>query len=236
MQFLIRKLTGNSYALPLLVLAVCIWRIFVPQLPANNGLGWDGYRYYMLAVDGLQSDVLDSYLAFRIFPSLLCHIFFKVFSISFSPAHVILFFKIMSAFLIGCSAWMVKKIFEQYKLDAVSQLTGFALIFLNYGVMYFTYYYPVMTDIPAFFLSIALFYFFVRGELMNIFLTGLIGAFTWPVLFVMAIALLLFPKSENEFIPLKKGGWIAMGVLSFAYAMFMSWYLLFKQAEKADIS
>src|SRR5438270_513521 len=112
----VRKLVGNSYVIPLLILCICIWRIFVPQLPANNGLGWDGYRYYLLTVDGLKSNVLDSYLVLRIFPSLLLHSLFAVFHIAFTPETVILAFKIMSSVLIAISAWIVKRIFDQYKL------------------------------------------------------------------------------------------------------------------------
>ncbi len=235
MQVFIKKLTDNRYLLPLLVVTICVWRIFVPQLPANEGLGWDGYRYYQLTVDGLQSKVLDSYLILRIFPCLLIHIILKWLSISFIPAHVILAFKIMNTIMIGLSAVMVKQIFEQYKLNPVSQLIGFTLVFLNYGVFNFTYYYPVMTDTPAFFLSIALFYFFVRGELTNVFLIGLIGAFTWPVIFAMAFALILFPEKEIAFVPLKKVWQYTISTLCLLYLLAMAYFLLFITKEKADL-
>ncbi len=234
MQVFIRKLTGNPYILPLLVVAICIWRIFMPQLPANAGLGWDGYNYYSLTVNGFESEVLNSYLVLRILPCLLIHILFKLLSISFEPANVILAFKIMNTVLIGLSALMVKRIFDQYKLSPASQLTGFVLVFLNYGVIVFTYYYPVMTDTPAFFLSVALFYFFVRGELSNVFLTGLIGAFTWPLLLAMAFALILFAKTENKVHPLPKGGLFALGMLCAGYAIAVSWYFVIYKEGKAE--
>jgi hypothetical protein len=236
MQLFMRRLTDNSFVLPFIILLICIWRIFVPQLPANDGLGWDGYKYYAMALDGLHSNVLDSYLVLRIFPSLFIHAVLKTASVAIAPASVILSFKIMNTVLITLSAWMVKKIFDFYSLSPIAQLTGFIIVFMNYGVLNFTFYYPVMTDTPAFFLSVALFYFFVKGEMMNIFLIGLIGAFTWPVLFAMAIALILFPHAENEFIPLQKSGRYALGILCFAYAMLMGWYLVFKQGEKADLA
>lgn len=234
MQFLVRKLTDNSFVLPGLVVLICIWRIFVPQLSANAGLGWDGYKYYLMTVDGLQSSILDSYYILRIFPCLLIHVLFKLFHLSFTPEHVILAFKIMATVLLGGSAWLVKKIFEHYHLSGVAQLTGFVLVFLNYAVLNFTYYYPVMTDASTFFLSVALFYFFIKGELLNIMLVGLIGAFTWPIILPMAAALLMFPKVKNDFVPVPAIATIALGILCAVTALALGWYFVLLKGEKAD--
>jgi len=184
------RIKQSDYFFPIIICGICVWRIFTPQLPANEGLGWDGFGYYQMAVDGFHSPTLNTLMAFRLFPSLLIHAILGMAGIAFTPAHVILAFKIMNTMLIGLSAMMVRGIFNNYKMDFISQLTGFALIFLNYGVLNFTYYYPVMTDTPAFALSVAIFYFFLLGESLNIFLAGLIGAFTWPILFPMAAALI----------------------------------------------
>lgn len=234
MQTFIRRLTGNPYLLPLLVVCIGIWRLFMPQLPANGGLGWDGAKYYDLTVNGFNSQVLDSYLVLRIFPCLFIHILFKVFSISFAPQNVILGFKIMNTVLIGLGAFMVKGIFDRYKLNPISQLTGFVLVFFNYGVLNFTYYYPVMTDTPAFVLGIALFYFFVRGEFTNVLLTGLIGAFTWPLLLPMAFTLVLLSKTPQDFQPLPRGGLYTLGLLCVAYAVGTGYYFIIQNGARAD--
>jgi hypothetical protein len=231
-----RRITQSDYFYPFIIFAICVWRIFVPQLPSNDGLGWDGYRYYSITLDGLNSNVLDSYLVFRIFPCLLIHSILKILSISIDPPHVILAFKVMNSILIGLSALMVKRIFSHYKLTPLSQLIGFILVFMNYGLLNFTFYYPVMTDTPTYFLSIALFYFFVRGELLNVFLVGLIGAFTWPVLFAMALALLLFPNKKVEFVPVNKWLQYTLCILSLAYSMIMSWYIVYARGEKIDMA
>lgn len=234
MQSFLRKLTGNPYVLPLLVVSICIWRIFLAQLPANQGLGWDGCKYYDLTVDGWESARLDSYLVLRIFPCIFIHILFKWLSISFAPANVILAFKIMNTVLLGLGALMVKNIFDRYKLNPVAQLTGFVIVFLNYGVLNFTYYYPVMTDTPAFVLGIALFYFFVRGEYTNVLLAGLIGAFTWPLLLPMAVALVLLSKQDGEYEPLPRPLLYLAGALCTLYAVGVSYYFLMVEQAKAD--
>ena len=231
-----RRIIQSDYFYPLIIFSICVWRMFVPQLPANDGLGWDGYRYYSITLDGIHSNVLDSYLVFRIFPCVLIHSILKILSISIDPPHVILAFKIMNSVMIGLSAVMVKRIFSYYKLSDISQLIGFILVFMNYGVLNFTFYYPVMTDTPTYCLSIALFYFYVRGELLNVFLIGLIGAFTWPVLFAMALALLLFPNKKVEFMPINKWFQYTLCVLSFGYAILMSWYIIYVRKDNLEMA
>jgi|GEM_PF-2066299 len=230
------RIRQNEYFYPIIILCICVWRIFVPQLPANEGLGWDGYRYYSVALDGLHSGSLDTYLVFRIFPSMLIHAILGILSISIDPAHVILSFKIMHTILITLSALMVKRIFNNYKLSDTAQLLGFIIVFMNYGLLNFTFYYPVMTDTPTYFLSIALFYFFVRGELLNVFLVGLIGAFTWPVLFAMSLALMIFPNKKVPYTPISKWMQLGLSSLCFAYVIAFGYYIIFERNEYADLA
>jgi hypothetical protein len=231
-----RRITQSYYFYPIVIFAICIWRIFLAQVPANHGLGWDGYRYYSIAVDGLHSNELESYLVLRIFPCLFIQAVLKLLSLPLDPPHVIMSFKIMNAILIGLSALMVKGIFSQYKLSPLSEFIGFVIVFMNYGLLNFTFYYPVMTDTPTYFLSISLFYFFVRGELLNILLVGLIGAFTWPVLFAMALALILFPNRKVEFAPISKWLQYGMSAACVVYAMWIGWLLVYKNGETTDLA
>src|SRR4051812_45178427 len=89
MQAPMRRIVENTYTLPLIVVLICIWRFFMPQLPAFNGLGWDGSRYYSLTVGAFQSHHLDSYLVLRLFSCLFIHTIFTVLGIAFTPASVI---------------------------------------------------------------------------------------------------------------------------------------------------
>jgi hypothetical protein len=235
MQFLAKKNPVINYILPAVVVLLAIWRIFVRQLPAQSGLGFDGYDYYLLALQGLHSGALNTYMALRCYPSFLIRTVFGIFRIDFSPANVILGFKLMNLILIGISALMVKRIFDRFKLDFISQLTGFTLIYMSYGVLNFTFYYPVMTDTPAFFLSTAMFYFFIEGQLLNVLLTGLIGAFTWPILLPMALSLALFPNTRVEYKPLNKKWLYGIAAVSALYAVIAGYYFLFVQGEKPDM-
>jgi hypothetical protein len=230
-----RRILQSDYFYPIIILLICLWRIFTPQLPSNEGLGWDGYRYYSVALDALKSRELDTYLVFRIFPSLFVHAILSLARIEIDPAHVILGFKLMNLVLLTLSALMVRRIFSLYRLSSAAQLIGFIIIYMNYGVLNFTFYYPVMTDTPTFFLSVALFYFFTTGQLMNVLLIGLIGAFTWPVLFPMALALLLFPNKPVAFMPVSNRLLYTMCSLSLAYGLCMAFYLIFIRHETADM-
>src|SRR4051812_43578655 len=96
-----QRIRQSDYFYPLIIFSICLWRIFTPQLGVNEGLGWDGFRYYSIAKDGLSSDTLDSYIVLRIFPSLFIHTILKITGIIIDPANVILGFKIMNSILIG---------------------------------------------------------------------------------------------------------------------------------------
>lgn len=236
MQQLTAKIRNSDYLFPLVFMAIGAWRITVPQLPANQGLGWDGYSYYQVAVDGFFTHSLNTLLAFRLFPSLFIHAVLSIAHIALTPPNIILAFKIMNTLLIGISALLVKRIFNLYKLDFTSQLLGFTLVFLNYGVLNFTYYYPVMTDTPAFTLSIAMLYFFLYGQMLNVLLCALIGAFTWPIIFPMGVALILFPQSKNKFVPLNKNLGYGISAICVAYALIAGWFYIVYKGETPDMA
>ncbi|MDW8273831.1 MAG: hypothetical protein RMJ53_06355 [Chitinophagales bacterium] len=228
-----KHIVAQEWFMPSIVAALGIWRIFVPQLEANEGLGWDGLKYYDIAVNGLQSKVLDNYLVLRMLPSLYVHTIFLVFGIAFTPPNVILAFKLMHTVLLTVAAWMVKRIFDKYNLNALEQITGFCLVFLNYGALNFTYYYPVMTDTPAFVLSIALIYFYIYNDVPGMALTGLLGAFTWPLLFPMSVAL-LFSSSSHKTEQIHPAIFWGGRLISFFYAVAVCWYFVVYLAKETD--
>jgi hypothetical protein len=107
---------------------------------------------------------------------------------------------------------------------------------MSYGVLNFTFYYPVMTDTPAFFMSTAMFYFFIEGQLLNVLIIALMGAFTWPILLPMGLALVLFPSFEVPYKPLNKYVLYGIASASALYAIIAGYYFLFVQDEKADMA
>ncbi len=97
------------------------------------------------------------------------------------------------------SARMAGSLFAQFSLPLQHQLLGYLLLFFNFFALRFSFYYPVLTDVPGFTLGIALLYFYLKDEKVNILLTGLLAAFTWPPVALMAIPMLLFAYKPLTF-------------------------------------
>jgi len=71
---------------------------------------------------------------------------------------------------------------------------GFAAIYVNFAVLKMTFFSPVLTDTTALVAGMFLFYGYLAGHAWLVWLVGLAGAFTWPLLLPMALVLLAFPR------------------------------------------
>lgn len=189
-----------TWLIVLLIATFGISQLFWGQrLEANNGLGWDGYTYAKICEGGIHSPAINHYLFFRIAPSLLLHSIYQIAGISFSPENIRLGFMWLNILCLMLSARMAGGLFSQFSLSLPHQLLGYLLLFLNFFALRFSFYYPVLTDVPGFTLGIALLYFYLKDEKMNIWLTGLLAAFTWPPVALTAIPMLLFAYKPLPF-------------------------------------
>ena len=208
--------------------------LFAEKLPANEGLGWDGSRYAAIAHDLLKSQVLDSYLVMRIFPCSLIHVLFKVFSIAFDSKNIILGFEIMNLICLATGIYYVKKIFSVAEIKPMNQFLGFTLLLINFAVLKFNFFYPVMTDAPAFCAAVMLLYFYLSNQTLNLMLISLIGAFTWPVIFYQGLILFVLPKKHSNFSPIPSTWRILISVSSALFAAAIIY--LFILSKHADTS
>lgn len=208
--------------------------LFAEKLQANNGLGWDGLRYADLAKNLLDSKELDSYLIMRIIPSAWVHIVFKILSIDFTTSNIICGFEALNLISIIVGTHFTKRIMEHFDIQPMLQLVGLMLLLVNYAVMNFTIYYPVMADSAGFALGSALLYFFVRKEVINIWLVSLLGFFTWPTIGFLGIILIVFPFSEkqenDEVQPSKFAGYI-LPAIAFIYIIVVGYYLVYESDD-----
>lgn len=167
--------------------------LFSEKLQANNGLGWDGYKYASIAADLLNSASLDSYLMMRILPSTWVHVVFKLLAIEFTTANVIRAFECINLLSILTGTLLTKRLMEHFNIQPVLQLLGLFLLLINYAVLKFTVYYPVMTDAAGFALGALVLYFYVKQHTTNLWLATLIALFSWPAAGLTGLIMLLFP-------------------------------------------
>lgn len=209
--------------------------LFFEKLEANNGLGWDGYRYADIATYLFNSSELDSYTIMRILPSLIVHIIFSIFSIAFTPSNIILAFEILNTTLLCISIVLTLEIFNHFKLSDAKKALGLVLVFGSYGCLNFPFYYPVMTDTAGFVISIAIFYFFLKRQTLNLWLMGIIATFTWPIALLQVLALLFFNETNVEFKALKKRENIILFIAGFLWGCGLAYYFLIVQGERDNM-
>lgn len=184
-----------SYALMFLLLAaICAYGAFWGELvPVGNGLGWDGVRYGNW-VKNFHFSEISPYYVQRLFPIALIHYALVLLRLPLDDTHIIAAFSICNLLLIllSCLVWIL--IANVLEISIRGKWLGFAGLFVNFAVLKQAFYYPVLTDIPAFALGLLALYFFLKNNVWALFVITLVAAFTWPIIVCTGVLFLLFPR------------------------------------------
>lgn len=195
----------NIWLLVFFALTMFIWGVFYllygEKIEVNKGLGWDGKTYAAVASDFenfVSKGTLDRFYYKRIIPSVLVYYGHKALGIEFSIASVILGFSILNLILIMLGMFFWHKILGVFKISFKNRVIAFFGIFGTYAVVKVNFYYPILTDTTALFISLGMLYAYLRKSYWLVLLTAILGAFTFPTLFLMGAILLVFPKMKVE--------------------------------------
>lgn len=231
----LKTFLNNQWFFPILMLYYgAVYILFGETYPFNRGFSTDGYVFASFIPDFKKSVFFDIYYVHRILPSLLVSVFFKLFSISTYGQHIHTAFQILNVASIVLSCYFFKQILILFKISLKNQLLAFTLFLLNFGVIKYPFYLPVMTDTIALMLSIALLYFYLKNNIIGIVISTLLLAFTWPMAYYQGLILIAFPicilphTQPNKW---QKG--FLYGVSIF-YILALSIYFIF--IEKIDIT
>lgn len=200
----LKALLNNKWFFPILVLYYGIFYIlFGENYPFNGGFSTDGYVFGTFIPDFKQSPFFDTYYVQRILPSLLITFCFKVLSINNTGPHIFNAFQIFNLASIVISCYFFKQILVLLKISLKNQLLAFVLFLLNFGIIKYPFYMPVMTDTFAMMLSVILLYFYLKNNLAGLILITLMLAFTWPMgyyqgLLLIALPLCILPFSQPQ--------------------------------------
>ncbi|WP_017307128.1 hypothetical protein [Spirulina subsalsa] len=190
---------GNDFSLVFLTGAIAFLTFLSPdKINVGDGFGWDGSRYAELAQNFYQrfAQGIDSYYISRIFPSFLIFHSLQLFGLEHSNSNIIHGFGILNVLLITLSIYFWCLIAQQLKISSQGKWIGFIAFILNCFILKITPYYPVLTDVAAYCISMAMFYAYLSRR--TFWLMGLIvlGTFSWSNLYYFGAILLLFPASE----------------------------------------
>jgi hypothetical protein len=222
----LKQIIDHNWFFPVLLLNYGLFYIlFQEKYPANNGFGTDGYVYLTFVTDFTKSPFFDSYYIHRVFPSFTIRAVLSLFSLELSPVNVFNSYEVLNLLSIVCSAYFIKKILLFLNIGFKNQLLAFTLLFVNFALLKWPFYFPVMTDTIAFALSIMLLYFYLKNNIAGVVLITILLAFTWPMGYYQGLLLIAFPYKRIEYLSLPLFSKMTVYVLS-AFIFIISFILI----------
>lgn len=190
----------SDYVLVLVALLISvIGFLFEDKIKFHDGFGMDGTNYGMWAKDFYSSLLvkgLDGFAIQRILPSALVHYSLRLAHIPLTNQNIITGFGILNVIAITLSAYIWCLIANSLKTSPQGKLFGFMALFLNFAVLKWPSYYPVLTDLLGFLIGLSMIYLYLRGNRIGLFILMGLGAFVWPMLIYQGALLLMFPRNE----------------------------------------
>jgi hypothetical protein len=231
----LKALLNNQWFFPFIMLYYGMFYIlFGETYPFHGGYSTDGYVFASFIPDFTKSFFFNSYYVHRILPSLILSVFFKLLSINPTEPHIFTAFQILNLIGIILSCYFLKQILILFKISFKNQLLAFALFLINFGVIKYPFYLPVMTDTFALMLSTALLYFYLKNNLKGLVICTLLSAFTWPMTYYQGLLLLAFPYSVLPITnPLK---WQKIVIYSSSVLYILILLLIYIFIEKIEVT
>jgi hypothetical protein len=208
------------------VLALCAVTIGAGErIGVNAGRGWDGLAYTSWAQDfrgQVLFDGLTRYHSQRVLPSAVVHYALRASQQARTTSHAIAGFQALDALLLILSTVLWAHIGHVLAWRRSATWAGFVALFASFACARHALYYPTLTDPSAFALGMVMTWGYVARRPIAVWLSALLGAFTWPSVVPQAFAMLLAPRSEPPVAPVggawqRRARWIA-GVLGGAVA------------------
>jgi hypothetical protein len=171
------------------------------RIPANNGLGWDGAGYALIAQKldfMIKNHSLSIYVTQRIFPSFIIFSFSKLFDFSITNQNAPLLFSVLNGTMLIISFYILNALAKKFKWSPQVKIISFAGLFLNFANLKMIFYYPILTDTTAFTLCLGMLYCYFNRKNLALLVLALIGAWTFPTLLYVGMILFLFPIKANE--------------------------------------
>ena len=190
------KTARNCAALLVLLYGlVAIWR--GERIPVNDGFGWDGVVYGEITKDfsgQVFGGKLNGYYLQRIFPCAVVHYGLRLMGLSTTDGpNVLRGFQVYNALLLVLGVYVWWAVAAKLRLSARATWLGFVALYVNFAALKMPFYYAVLSDTTAFVGGLIVLYCFLADKPFLLFLTGLLGAFSWPIFLHVTLLLMLFP-------------------------------------------
>lgn len=191
----------SSWMMASLMFAFGLFSFFLGEKIAfNAGLGFDGVLFGRIARDFYQAVFvlgLDNYFIQRILPSGVVHLGLRFFHLNADIPEIVAGFAVYNSCLLLVAVVLWNRIASLLALKAPARWLGFIGLFVNFAVLKFYFYYPVLTDVTALVCTLAMLLFFLTNNVLGLVILVVLGSFVWPTLVYVGAALLIFPKYET---------------------------------------
>jgi hypothetical protein len=173
---------------------------FFAEKTINNGAGYDGlfYRDLVKNFPAMLAESFSSYKATRILPFAFCYAILKFFQIEVTDTIVLNTVWLIAFLLLTVAVFYYHKLAEFCNWSLSLKITGFILLFFQFGILKYYGYYPLLTDHFIFSISIITAYYFTTKNLPILVLLGMIASFTWPSSLLIYCLLLMNTSIKEE--------------------------------------
>lgn len=173
------------------------------KLPLNDGAGWDGviYRDIVLNIDKTYfHHGINKYHMHRVLPFAVTHGLMRMAGVEMNNSNALWASVLMNVLMVVLSVVFLFRLSSFLRWKAHTETIAFSLIFFNVGVLKVFGYEPLVTDSLALLLSLMAAYYFFAHRTIPLVLTGIVALFSWPVLSVVVLILVAFPRTEVEYL------------------------------------
>lgn len=193
-----------SGLIPFLAIAWTLWLAAIAaseQVPANDGLGWDGVRFARYATEGpkaLLNREINDYYVQRMGPSLVVHGVIRALGLPFDPVTIRWTFLGMNLVLLTGSILMLVDLCRRLGLSLHAQWVLFLGFFLNPANGRLPVYYANIGDSFAFTLGMAMIWGWVTRRPFVLVIASMLALVSWPAAFYLLLPLIVWPRAAES--------------------------------------
>jgi hypothetical protein len=189
----------KTFVLLYLAAAVSL-SVFGPRIAASQGCGFDG-NHYCWMVEELEWVVsngkLDPYHAQRLLPALVVRGGLLAAGLALSRANAVRGFQVLNVLLLFVGGWLALAVAKRLKLTPGASWIWLLSLFVNFANLSHSFFYPVLTDVSAFFFGLLTLSLWLWRYRVALWLACLASWLVWPVAWAYGAILLVFPRQER---------------------------------------